>query len=182
MRYYDIDIYKLNSGTHSFQFDLNEQFFEAFDLGLFKKGKGTVEVTLDKSDAMITATYRLNGHVELTCDRSLELFEHPFDVEYKMLYKFGEEEQELDDDITIITNKTQSINVAHPVYDYIGLTIPIKKLHPDYREADENEDEEEGKLIYTSQSSPTEEVSNEEEDSETSDTDPRWNALKKLKR
>ncbi|MGB3179824.1 MAG: DUF177 domain-containing protein [Cyclobacteriaceae bacterium] len=180
MRYYDIDIYKLTDGTHTFQFELNKQFFDTFSYGLFDKGSGTVDVTLEKSDTVIAATYRLNGSVELTCDRSLEPFDHTFTVENRMLYKFGEEEQELDDDITIITHNTQAINVAQPIYDYIGLTIPIKKLHPDLREAeDDSEEEDAGTLVYTSA-----EEGSEDTDQDTGDesTDPRWEALKNLKR
>lgn len=180
MRYYDIDIFKLNNGTHTFQFDLNDQFFEAFDYGLFQKGSGTIHVTLEKSETMITATFRINGSVELTCDRSLEPFDHTFAVENRMLYKFGEEAQELDDDITIITHNTQMINVAQPVYDYIGLTIPIKKLHPGLRDSEEeSEEEEEGTLVYTS-AEQGEEDADETEENEV--TDPRWQALKNLKR
>ncbi|MFA0960706.1 DUF177 domain-containing protein [Roseivirga sp. BDSF3-8] len=183
MRYYDIDIFKLNNGTHSFQFDLNDQFFEKYNLGLFEKGAGKVDVILEKSETMINATFKLNGSVELICDRSLEPFDHTFSVENKMVYKFGDEEQELDDDITIITHTTQSINVAQPVYDFIGLTIPIKKVHPDLRTAeDDQEDEEAGTMVYTSSANTQQADSDTTEQDEEEAIDPRWQALKNLKR
>ena len=36
------------------------------------------------------------------------------------------------DDLLQITTDTQNINVAQHLFDYIGLAVPMKKLHPRY--------------------------------------------------
>jgi len=66
---------------------------------------------------------------------------------------------------------TPSINIGDFIYEFITLAVPLKKLHPRYEEAFDEDDEPE--MIYTSQ-----EESDEEESQES---DPRWEALKKLK-
>jgi len=54
------------------------------------------------------------------------------------------------------------------MYEFISLEIPIKKLHPKFR--DEEDDNGEGKIVYKSESKD-----------DDSDIDPRWEKLKKLK-
>jgi len=60
------------------------------------------------------------------------------------------------------------------MYEFIGVEIPIKKLHPRFQEEENEDDETNGKLIYTSSTDTT---SGEDDDQ----IDPRWEQLKKLK-
>jgi uncharacterized metal-binding protein YceD (DUF177 family) len=80
-----------------------------------------------------------------------------------------------------IVPETQYINVAQHLYDYIGLAIPMKKLHPRFVEEDqerEDDPEAEGLLIYSTGSEGEED---EDDDDEDGPLDPRFAALKKLK-
>jgi uncharacterized metal-binding protein YceD (DUF177 family) len=121
--------------------------------------------------------------VQLTCDRSLELFDHPLDFTEKMIYKYGLEEQEIDEDVYMITRDTPSINVAQLIYEYILLALPAKKIHPDYRnELDDEDLEVEGGYVYIDtdgeEDGASEDASPEEENKPV---DPRWEQLMKLK-
>src|SRR5690606_29009408 len=123
---------------------------------------------------LIEVLFDISGTVELICDRSLEPFDYPLNTTEKLLYKYGPEEQEINEEIYIITRDTPKIALAQLIYEFILLAIPAKKIHPDYKvEMDEEDFDEEGQLVYVS-----EEESDEDEDvdslSSDVDTDPRW--------
>lgn len=183
LRNFNIDIYRLSDTTHDYVFDIDNSFFEFFETGLIQKGTGTAKVTLRKTDTLIEAIFELEGTVELECDRSLELFDHPFYTKERVLYKYGEEEMELSDEIIVITKLTQKINVAQHVYDFINIAIPMKKISPKYLEEDDEDDDSVIKLVYSSadDANVDEEDYDEDNESEDEDLDPRWDVLKNLK-
>jgi uncharacterized protein len=175
LREFNIDIFRLNNGTYNYEFDVKEDFFEFFNFGLMETGKAKAYIQMIKSETLINMNIKVKGSVELTCDRSLEPFDFPLDTDNKILFKFGDRDEEVSDEIIIIDRNTQRLNVAQHIYDFISLAIPMKKIHPRFQEEEEDEDDEtEVKLIYTS---GTEEEINEEEE----DVDPRWKILKNLK-
>jgi len=128
---------------------------------------------------LIELTFHILGKVELVCDRSLETFEHPLDFTEKMIYKFGSEVKEIDENVMMITRDTPSINVAQLIYEFILLALPLKKIHPDYtNELDEEDNELEGRFVYLDETFTED---SEEEKESTTPVDPRWEKLGKLK-
>ncbi|AKD04115.1 DUF177 domain-containing protein [Pontibacter korlensis] len=177
LRDYEIGIAKLSNKLHKYEFDLNDAFFEEFGGEIILGGKLHADVELDKTESLLTFHFDIKGHVRLTCDRSLEEFDHPVDEQATFRIRYGEENAELDDDLWQITPNTQSINIAQHLYDYIGLSLPMKKLHPRFVEEEEDDvDNEQDILIYSSR---TDSAADEDEDDED-DTDPRWDALRNL--
>ena len=93
-----------------------------------------------------------------------------------MLFKYGEKDEEITDEIMTISRETVSLELGQYIYEFITLAIPLKKLHPRFQDEEEGEGEEniEGKIVYSSSDETTETKNGEE-------IDPRWNILKKLK-
>jgi uncharacterized metal-binding protein YceD (DUF177 family) len=178
---YDINLVKLGNKSHSYEFELDDRFFELFEQELILGGNLKAEVVLHKSELLLQFDFHIKGTVRLTCDRSLEDFEHPLEVEQTLLVRYGPEDLELDVNVLQIVPETQYINIAQHLYDYIGLAIPMKKLHPRFVEEDqerEDDPEAEGLLIYSTGSEGEDE---EDDDDEDGPLDPRFAALKKLK-
>ncbi|GAA0893187.1 DUF177 domain-containing protein [Fulvivirga kasyanovii] len=175
---YNVDIYKLPNGIHNYQFEVGNSFFEAFENSIVEKGKGNVEVELEKTETFIKLNFRINTTVELECDRSLDLFDYALSTEKTLLLKFGDDEEEINDEIIIIPRDKQRINLAQHIYEFIGLEIPMKKLHPRY--SDESEDDE---LVYSSDNSAPDspDDNNDQGGDDDDDIDPRWQKLKNLK-
>ena len=169
-RAYDIDIFKLSNGEHTYRFEISDSFFKLFANEIFSRGKFLANVSAFKSDSMIQVFFKIKGTLELTCDRSLELFDHAVSFEKNMIFKYGEEEKELAEDVMIITKNTQKINIASLLFEFISLEIPMKKLHPKFQE-----ENQEISMIYSSANKEQENKQEEE------NIDPRWVALKKLK-
>jgi uncharacterized protein len=171
MKFTEIQISGLREGTHSFQFLLDSRFSDAFQADFFSKPSLKTDVRLDTSETMLKAEIQITGSVELECDRSLEKFR--MDVSEKLVhfYKFGEEEQELSDEIDVISPERVHLDFDQLIYDTVALSLPQKKVHPDLRSEEDADDASEGRLIYSS-------AAVTEEDNEKRDT--RWDILKNL--
>lgn len=167
LKEFKIEIFGLSNNTHDFNFTFNDDFFTHFENSLVSKGKGTCDVILTKTDSMITLDLKIGGTIELECDRSLELFDFPVSVNKEIIYKYGDEEKELSEDVFVILKGEQQINIASFLYESISLEVPMKKLHPKFKDQPESDE-----MIY---------VSETEGESQEESTDPRWEALKKLK-
>ncbi len=181
---FDIEIIKFKEGRHEIDFEVGDTFFQNFeDNEIVQQGKLTTRVIVDKGANIIELTFHIKGTVQLTCDRSLELFDHPLDFSERMIYKYGAEEQEIDENVYMITRDTPSINVAQLIYEFILLALPAKKIHPDYvNELDDEDLEADGGYVYIDnelEDEPEEETPASEEDSKP--VDPRWEQLMKLK-
>jgi uncharacterized protein len=168
---YDLAIAKLASKTHHFAFELGPDFFAQFDQNLIQEGHLHADVDLIKTELLLTLNFHIKGTVRLVCDRSLDEFDQPIDVQHQLLVRFGDQELELDDNVLQITPDTQTLPIAQHLFDYIGLAIPMKKLHPRFQnEPDENPDAD-AKLIFTTKG---------DDDDDEEFTDPRWDALRNL--
>lgn len=181
---FDIEVIKFKEGRHEIDFEIGDSFFQNFeDNELVEKGRLTVRVIMDKGANLIELTFHIKGSVQLTCDRSLEVFDHKLDFTEKMIYKYGAEEQEIDVNVFMITRDTPSINVAQLIYEFILLALPAKKIHPDFiNELDDEEAEVDGGYVYIDDEfEPESEQENQEEKEESKPADPRWEQLLKLK-
>lgn len=167
---YKIDIQSLTFKQHEYHFEGDSKFFDTFENSPVNKGKWECGLILDKSETMIQINFSIKGEVELICDRSLKAFRYQLNFSQRSIFKYGEEWEELDDEITIIPRNLDQLNIGSLIFEYIVLNLPMRKIHPDLNEEEWDED-----LIY----STDEEFENEE--AEEQEVDPRWENLKKLK-
>ncbi len=167
---YDINIQGLEEKRYTYDFEGEDDFFRAFEQSFITKGHFKAQLKLNKNSSMIQLDFQITGLVELTCDRSLDLFDEPLEVSEKYIYKFGDRHEEISDEIEMIPYGTAMINIAQHLYDFIGISLPMKKLHPRFRG---EEIAEEGLLLYS--------TDKETEEEKAQEIDPRWAALAKIK-
>lgn len=167
----EINIISLKEKQHTFQFQIDDAFFAAYQSDIVQKGKLGVEVLLDKSSSMIQVNLMVTGTIELVCDRSLDVFDYPVEVSKRVIFKFGDQHEELSDEITVIPYGEESLDLGPMVYDFVVLEVPMKKLHPRFAEESPTEHD---KLIYTAETAPKPAADEDK-------GDPRWEALRKLK-
>lgn len=173
LKLFDIDIHNLSLKEYDYQFDIDNSFFALFEDSIVDKGKLTAKIRMSLHPGVIEMQFDIKGTVVIICDRSLEEYDETIDSNEQLLFKFGDENTEISEEIISITRDTHRINVAQYIYEFITIAIPFRKRHPRFKDEEENE-EEEVRLIYQSSTAPTEE---EEENSE----DPRWALLKQIK-
>jgi len=178
LRQYDINIIGLEPKRYEYDYSSGEAFFQALEQQLIKKGEVQTHLTLDKSETMIRLDFSISGSVERTCDRSLDLYDEHIDTRQTLFLKFADRNEELTDEIELIERNTATINVARYIFDYIVLSMPMRGLHPRFREEDQDDDQLDGKLIYSSDAAT--EAGDDETSEEKTVVDPRWEALRKL--
>jgi uncharacterized protein len=169
---FGVNILGLSLTVHQFDFELDSGFFKQYGSEMITEGKLKATVSLNKHETFIETNFRIEGNIVLTCDRSLDEFDFPININQKLMYKYGDEDKEISEEVMMIHRDTATLDLGQPMFEYIVLAVPIKKLHP--RFVEEEDDNEEGKLIYSS--------ATEDEKSDESMVDPRWEALKKLKK
>ena len=94
-------------------------------------------------------------------------------VQQMLLLKFADHNEELTDEIELIERHTPTINVARYIFEYASLSLPMKRLHPRFRTEDIDTDDD--LLIYRTDTSDESDTS-----AQAPQTDPRWEALRKL--
>jgi len=165
---FDIAFKGLKDGDHSFQYDIDRHFFEAIEHSLIEDGDIKAKVLLKKQPSMLTLTIDVSGTVFTQCDRCLE----PLNIEIKnsgrMFVKFGDSYDEPSEEIIVLPHEEHILNVAQFIYEYIGLSIPVQKVHNGKSQPCNQE------MLSVLNKLKGNRDKNEEE------TDPRWNELKKL--
>ena len=102
MNAYSIHFKGLKVGKHTFNFEVDDKFFDEFEEGEIKKGNLQVEVLLNKQSLLLDLTISFEGSVEVVCDRCLENLELPISYKGSLYVKFGEDKSEEGDDIIIL--------------------------------------------------------------------------------
>lgn len=168
MNLFGVNIVGLSLATHEFEYELGGSFFKQYSSETISEGQLKAQVSLNKHETFIETIFAISGTVRLTCDRSLDEFDFPMNIRQKLVYKYGDEDREVSEEVMVIHRDTATLDLGQPMYEYIALAVPMKKLHPRFQDEDTDE---EGTLVYSS----------EKETSSEAPTDPRWDKLKKLK-
>lgn len=165
-RNYDIEFSGLKNGKHEFKFEIDKAFFQLFDTEQeFTEPKIVAEILMDKHTTFLELWIKTSGTVNLVCDITNNNFDYPIEHEIEVLVNFGEEYDDSNIDVITIPKTDHAFNAAQLIYEDVMLSIPMKKVSPNISEED---------LKILEKFSP-EEVEEEQE------SDPRWEALKKLK-
>ena len=170
-----------------YKYELNDDFFADIEAPDIEKGKLNVSLSVQKAAGAFVLDFVIEGEVIVTCDRCLDEMQVPVYTEDSMKVKLGPEYSD-DDEIVIIPENEGIINVAWNIYEFIMLSLPMKHVH---KEGECNKEmlETLSPLLRTDAQDddfeddefPSDVDVEESEDSETKkETDPRWDALKKI--
>lgn len=183
---YKLPLKGLGIGTHTFEYHLGKAFFANMESTDVHDADLNVVLTVVYNGDFYTLDFDIKGEVVLICDRCLDDLHFPIDAQYHIVVKYGEEYKDDSDEVLEIPSGDAYLNVAYMLYDTVELAIPIKHVHPlgkcnrqmsallkKHRAHGNDEDAElENELI--------DEMDNMDAESQTTATDPRWDALRKL--
>lgn len=158
----------LKLGVHQFEFHVDDTFFEKLDYSPIKNGEVMVDLLLDKKPAMLTLNFRLSGWIGEVCDRCAVDYHQKLKGEFQMYVKFGEEYDEPDDKLIILPHESFELDVTQLIYEFIGLSIPLKKVPCEEDDDTSICDQETLKAL-------------EKSDSEEEKENPLWAELNKIK-
>ena len=168
---YDIEFKGLKEGLHEFEFEVDNKFFAHFEESLVDNGEITVNVVFEKRSSFMKLHFNITGWLELTCDRCLENYQQSIFNEAEMFVKFAEKEFDDGENIIWINPDEYHINLAHFIYEYVSLSIPMRHVHPK---------KEDGKRDCNQEMLDKLKNYLHPESGDKTTTDPRWDALKKF--
>jgi len=123
---YLIPIIGLKIGSHSFDFQVDNAFFANFPDSLIEEGSFKVRLDIDKRLDLYEMNFSYEGTTKTACDRCLATVDFPIKGNSRMIVKFAEEFTE-DVDVIYIPIKTETLNVAKYIYEYLSLSVPYIK-------------------------------------------------------
>ena len=161
---YTIPFSGLKVGNHKFDFEVDEKFFACFEESEISNGKLHVTALLEKQSIMMILELKIEGTVNVSCDRCSEPFNLEFSANDKFYIKFSDEP--IDDvEIIVLEHNEHELKLGQKIFELIILNLPFRRVH------------EEGKCNPEVLKN-LEKYQTKEEDKKD---DPRWELLKKIK-
>ena len=163
-----LDITPFRSGVHRVTLEPDP---EAVDLAEDAFRNLVVSMHLQCQRDRILITMELQAEAHLTCDRTLEMFWHPIQNEYVVLFgpahlAEADDEHEAYDEVRSMAPTDKELDLTDIVHDTLKLAIPQRVVAPGAEDA-------ELQLQYGAPDEP--------EEDPTDDIDPRWEKLKQLR-
>ncbi len=163
---YSIPLASLKEGRYTYDFTIGDELFEGSEV---TRGVLKADVTLDKRANLLELLIVINGQVEVICDRCLGSFMMPVSTRNKLYIKLGEEWDDDDPEMVTMGMEEHQIDMSQFFYEYILLTLPIQRIHPDDEKGNSKCDPVMLKKLG-------EHLTGDKES-----TDPRWDMLKRIK-
>ena len=165
---FKIPIQRLEDGKNEFCFEVGKEFLELMNSKEDFDGVLLVNLIADIITRTISLTFNISGEISFPCDRCLEPVSLKIDDEQKIIIKIVNETPEEDSEDIIWLNESDfEYDLNDLIYQFVILSLPMKRVHPDDENGDSTCDSE---VIKKLENLNTEKA-----------IDPRWEALSKLK-
>lgn len=155
----------LKPGAYTYGFTLTDEFFEEWKIDEIEGGNVKIDVKMDRREQMLLFTFTLSGEVRVLCDRCLGEMTLPVEGEEHLSVFFSDTDSTDDEEQAVLPTDATEIDLAHWMFEYVAIRIPLPHTHPD------GACDPETVRYLTDESAPRPD----------DDIDPRWEALKKLK-
>lgn len=169
LKKFNIPFAGLKEGGHSFEYEIDNTFFEAFNYDEFNSAAINVTISFIKKSTFFELSFLANGYVNVNCDISLEPYNQNIEATLPLIVKFGDEFNDDNEEILILPHNSYEINVSQYIYEMIILAVPTKRIHPQV--IDGTIESEALKKLKELEIKEVKTVEN---------TDPRWDKLKNL--
>jgi uncharacterized metal-binding protein YceD (DUF177 family) len=168
---YTLPFSGLSEGKHQFDFTADDRFFAEFENSEVENGELAVRIDLEKRSTYLKLVFSIKGSVKLICDRCLESFDFPVESERELLVKFSEKPVEDEAELIYLHPGEFQVEVAQFIYEFVILSLPIRRVHPDG---------EDGISLCDPLMLKKLEELRYHGNSTDEPQDPRWNDLKKI--
>lgn len=177
-REFEIAWQGLKPGPKTYMYDIDDRFMQEREAGEeFKNWNASIKMEFDKHENFFMLKFDIDGKVTVACDRCGEDFELKLWDEFNLVIKLmGVDETEIpeeEDDVVFISRADTVIDVSVWMYEFLMLSVPLQRIHPDTKDGKPGCNEEVLKLLDS--------LAEKEEEEEEEPTNPLWKALKGIK-
>lgn len=186
---YSIQLKTMEIGESVLEYHLDNEFFEAIGEEAIQKGNINAKIRVVKSSKQSELFFELEGKVVVLCDRCLEEMDQPIKTSGHLIVRMGKEFMDDGDDIVVIPEEQGVINVSWFMYEFVELAIPIKHVHP-FGHCNTGMASKLSEHLVDSDSFEDDadafagamDVVNEGDSTDDGPVDPRWEALRSLRK
>ena len=166
---YKIEFAGLKIGSHQYNFKADKKFFDRFNFSDFNDVSVKIDIDLTKKSTLLELVFVLEGIVNVNCDLTNEPFDFQIKHEASLVVKFGQEHNDEDDEILVLTHGEHKLYVDQYIFEMIVLSLPLKRIHPGIEDGSLKSE-----ILDILEGLKPRENSNL--------ADPRWDQLKKFKK
>jgi len=134
-REFEIAWQGLKPGEHIYQYELDDRFVKSKQTEAdFRNLDAKVKLKFDKKTNFFLLHFDIDGKITVPCDRCGDEFEMQLWDEFDLLVKLaGEDAEERDEDAdaVFIPRSETVIDISNWLYEFLMLSIPLQKVHPD---------------------------------------------------
>jgi uncharacterized metal-binding protein YceD (DUF177 family) len=167
---YIIPFVGLKNGEHRFDYVIDDAFFKDKEYSEVQQARINTQVTLTKETNLLIFDIKMEGTINVPCDRCGDPFDFPVWDERKFIVNLTNDKYEDGDEIISLSLDASEIDISQPLYEYVNLLLPQRRIHPAKEDGTSGCNPEALKILNK--------FSEKEEEHPT---DPRWDALKKIK-
>jgi uncharacterized metal-binding protein YceD (DUF177 family) len=177
LREFEIAYIGLKVGVHKFNYDLDGKFFRHFEESPIHDCKVHVRLEFEKKETFFILNFFIDGSVGAECDRCLIPFNKEIFGDFTCYIKFAEDPFKAggDDEVIFIPREQTVIDVSQLIYEYIILCLPMQRLGCEKP----GEEPQCNKEVLKHITNVAGEAGKKKSENEV---DPRWAALKNLKK
>lgn len=187
----------LKTGSHTFEFEVSNAFFEEFEYSIIHSGNVHVDLVFEKKETMMIGIFSCKGEVSTYCDRCNDPLSVPVEGSFQLVFKLSDEQSD-DEALIILPPEAYELDVTPHLYELITVSLPVRMIHeegacneemvealnqflvnPD--DEDEWDDEDwDDEDFDDDEDWEEEDDDNDGDDDPKGDIDPRWSVLKSL--
>lgn len=124
--HYIVDLKRLPLGTHSFDIQLDDDFFASLEKSEILNGTVNSKVTLNLREEDFQLSIAVHGTVFVVCDRCLDPMPIEINDEQEI---FSEDEVVPDETGKTLDGKGTSLDLSWLVYEIVTVNIPLVHCH-----------------------------------------------------
>jgi uncharacterized metal-binding protein YceD (DUF177 family) len=174
LKLFTIQYVGLKEGEHNFEYQIDKSFFDYFEFDDFNSVAINVNLDFVKKSTFMQLYFKVDGSVNVNCDLTNEPYNEPIQGEFELVVNFGQEYNDENEEILILPFGEYELSVAQYIYELVILSVPNKRVHPGVEDG----------TLKSEILNKLEELSlgstEEQENNDQSETDPRWDSLRKL--
>ena len=127
---YKVQLASLADGHYEKDFECGTEFFKNMENPDVISSDVKVHMDLDKKNDAYECTFHCKGTLQVPCDRCLDPLDLEVDSDYHITVRYGEDYDDVSDELLTIPYSDTYLNVAYMLYDTIVLSIPLRHVHP----------------------------------------------------
>jgi uncharacterized protein len=168
---YLIQFAGLKSGEHRFDYIIDDTFFKTWEYSVIEHARIHTNVTLTNATNLLVFDIKMEGTINVLCDRCGDPFDFPVWGEQKLIVSLTNDKFDDGDDIVSLSLDASEIDISQNLYEYTTLLLPQRRIHPNKEDGSSGCNEEAIKVLNK--------LTEQEEEKKI---DPRWEVLQKIKK